>query len=65
MPRLTPRYRDLPRFALRRMDRIAGEVNCFLLVAAIALAMLDFLFAAQKLVDALPPAPVHISVPAP
>ncbi len=49
-------YRDLPRFVFRRMDRIAGELNAFLLVVAIGLAMLDLLYAVQHIVDALPPA---------
>ena len=48
-------YRDLPRFLFRRIDRIAGELNAFLLVVAIGLAMLDLLYAAQHIVDALPP----------
>jgi hypothetical protein len=49
------RYRGLPRFTLRRIDRIAGEVNTLLIVVAIGLAMLDLLYAVQKIVDALPP----------
>ena len=49
------RYRDLPRFVLRRIDRMAGELNAFLVVVAIGLAMLDLAYAAQKFVDALPP----------
>ena len=51
-----PRYRDLPRFMLRRIDRIAGDVNTVLIVIAVGLAMLDLLYAVQKIVDALPPA---------
>ena len=50
------RYRDLPQFVLRRIDRMAGEVNAFLVVAAIGLAMLDLAYFAQKFVDSLPPA---------
>jgi hypothetical protein len=50
------RYRDLPRFVLRRIDHMAGEVNAFLVVVAIGLAMLDLAYAAQKVVDALPSA---------
>lgn len=53
------RYRDLPRFTLRRIDRMAGELNGVLIVVAIGLAMLDLLYLSQKLVDALPPA-VHV-----
>jgi hypothetical protein len=48
-------YRDLPRFVLRRIDRVAGEVNTFLVIVAIGLAMLDLLYAAQRIVDAWPP----------
>jgi hypothetical protein len=48
------RYRDLPRFALRRIDRMAGEVNAFLVVVAIGLAMLDLACLAQEFVDSLP-----------
>ena len=36
-------YRYLPRFVLRRADRLVGEVNAFLVVVAIGLAMLDLL----------------------
>ena len=57
------RYRDLPRFALRRIDRMAGEVNAFLVVIAIGLAMLDLAYLAQQLVDELPA--VRASVPMP
>jgi len=49
------RYRNLPKFVLSRIDRIAGEVNAFLVVAAIGLAMLDLAYLAQKFVDSLPP----------
>jgi hypothetical protein len=49
-------YRDTPRFVLRRLDRIAGEVNTILIVVALGLGMLDLLYALQKFVDALPPA---------
>jgi hypothetical protein len=48
-------YRDLPKFVLRRIDRMAGEVNAFLVVAAIGLAMLDLAYLAQKLAESLPP----------
>ncbi len=57
------RYRDLPQFVLRRIDRMAGEVNAFLVVVAIGLAMLDLAYLAQKLVDELPA--VRASVPMP
>jgi hypothetical protein len=49
-------YRDMPRFVLRRLDHIAGEVNTFLFVVALGLGMLDLLYAMQKIVDAIPPA---------
>ncbi len=49
------RYRDLPRFVLRRIDRMAGDLNAFLIVVAIGLAMLDLAYVAQKVVDGLPP----------
>lgn len=54
--RFRSRYRDFPKFVWRRLDRIAGEVNTFLVVAALGLAMLDFLCLVQKFIDALPPA---------
>ena len=57
------RYRDLPGFVLRRIDRMAGEVNAFLVVIAIGLAMLDLAYLAQQLVDELPA--VRASVPMP
>jgi hypothetical protein len=47
-------YRDLPKFLLRRIDRMAGEINAFLVVAAIGLAMLDLACLAEKFVDSLP-----------
>jgi hypothetical protein len=53
--RLGSRYRDLPKFVWRRLDRMAGEVNTFLILVALALAMLDLFCLAQKFVDALPP----------
>ena len=55
-------YRDLPRFVWRRIDRIAGEVNSFLIVVAIGLAMLDLLYAVQRVVDALPPPVLRMAV---
>ena len=64
MPPFAPRYRGLPRFMLRRIERMAGEINAFLVVVAIGLAMLDLLYAAQKIVDSLPPA-VHVGMHGP
>lgn len=52
--RFGSRYRDLPKFVLRRLDRMAGEVNAFLIVVALGLAMLNLFCLAQKVVDALP-----------
>jgi len=49
-------YRDTPKFMLRRLDRIAGEVNTILFVVALGLGILDLLYALQKIVDAIPPA---------
>ena len=48
-------YRDLLKFVLRRIDRMAGEVNAFLVVIAIGLAMLNLAVLADKLAHALPP----------
>ena len=60
MRRFGPSHRDLPLVVRRRVDRVAGEINTFLVIVAIGLAMLDFLYAAQYLVDALPPSvPSH------
>jgi hypothetical protein len=58
-------YRDLPRFFRRRVERTAGEVNAFLIVVALGLAMLDLLYLAQRFVDALPPAVMQMSPPTP
>jgi hypothetical protein len=57
-------YRDLPRFVLRRLDHIAGEINTVLLVVALGLGMLDLLYAMQKIVDAIPSA-VQAATPNP
>jgi hypothetical protein len=59
---LGPGYRDLPRFVLRRADRLASELNAFLIVVAIGLAMLDLLCLLQRFVEALPPDVVQFSV---
>ena len=55
MRRPVVHYRDTPRFLLRRLDRIAGEVNTVLFVIALGLGMLDLLCAMQKFIDAIPP----------
>lgn len=63
MRRPSVHYRDTPRFMLRRLDHIAGEVNTVLIVIALGLGMLDLLYALQKIVDAIPPA-VQVIAPA-
>jgi hypothetical protein len=55
MRRPVVHYRDMPHFVRHRLDRIAGEVNTILIVVVLGLALLDLLYATQKLVDALPP----------
>ena len=41
---------------LRRLDRVAEELNVFLLVVVLGLATLDFtFFVTEKVVDNLPP----------
>ncbi len=41
---------------LHRLDRVAGDLNVFLVVIALGLATLDFTFlVTQKVVDNLPP----------
>ena len=42
------------RFALRRIDRAAGEVNAFLVAMALGLGMLDLVYTIDKLLAALP-----------
>ena len=51
-------YRSDPKFVLRRLDRVAGHVNVFLTVAAIALGALDLCYAAHKIAAGWP----HIAV---
>lgn len=48
-----PTYRDLPRFMLRRVDRIAAQLNPVLMVVVLALGMLDLLVLLQGIVDGL------------
>jgi hypothetical protein len=40
---------------LRRVDKAAGEINAFLISAALGLGMLDLAYTVEKLVAALPP----------
>ncbi|HEX3862937.1 MAG TPA: hypothetical protein VHY35_14710 [Stellaceae bacterium] len=56
MKRLSPNARISMRGLLRRMDRIAGDLNVLLVVIAIGLATLDFTFlVTQRVVEKLPP----------
>jgi hypothetical protein len=43
------------RVTLRRIDRVAGEVNAFLIAMALGLGMLDLAYTIDKLLAALPP----------
>jgi hypothetical protein len=53
---LSPRSRVLLKETLRRIDRIAGDLNVLLVVVAIGLATLDLTFLlTQKVIDHLPP----------
>ena len=55
MNRLSPRSRVLVKDALRRIDRVAGDLNVLLVVIAIGLATLDVTFLlTQKVLDHLP-----------
>jgi len=60
---LGSRYRDTPKFVLRRIDHMADQVNGFLLVFAIGLAMLDLLYLVQQIIDRLPPGLETLSRP--
>ena len=42
-------------FLLRRIDRVAGGVNAFLIAMALGLGMLDLAYTIDKLLAALPP----------
>ena len=56
MKRLSPQNRLLFKETLRRVDRIAGDLNVLLVVVAIGLATLDMTFLLTKaVVDNLPP----------
>jgi hypothetical protein len=46
---------------LFRLDRIAGELNAWLLAIAIGLGMLDLTVLAVKCIPALPPTPGAVS----
>ena len=54
--RLSPQTRIAVKEAMRRVDRIAADLNVLLVVIAIGLATLDFTFlVTQKVVEKLPP----------
>jgi hypothetical protein len=55
MHRLVPRFGFHARFVLRRIDRVAGEVNAFLIAMVLGLGMLDLACTIDKLLGALPP----------
>ncbi len=56
MNRLSPHNRLLIKEVLRRIDRVAADLNVLLVVIAIGLAALDMIFlVTQKVVDNLPP----------
>jgi hypothetical protein len=56
MNRLSPRSRVSFKETLRRIDRVAGDLNVLLVVIAIGLATLDVTFLlSQKVLDHLPP----------
>ncbi len=55
MKRLSPHTRITMREILRRMDRLAGDLNVLLVVIAIGLATLDFTFlVTQRVIEKLP-----------
>lgn len=54
MRRFVARHWFRAGFALRRIDRVAGQVNAFLLAAALGLGMLDLAYTIDKVVAALP-----------
>ena len=56
MNRLSPHNRLLIKEVLRRIDRVAADLNVLLVVIAIGLAALDMTFlVTQKVMDNLPP----------
>jgi len=56
MHRLSPLNRLAWRSMVRRLDRVAGDLNVLLVVIAIGLATLNMtFFFTQKVVDHLPP----------
>ncbi len=64
MNRLSPRKRLSMKELLRRIDRIAADLNVLLVVIAIGLATLDVTFlVTQKVVDHLPITRVSYDTP--
>lgn len=55
MRRLVFRSDFHARFILQRIDRVAGEINAFLIATALGLGMLDLAYTIDKLLAALPP----------
>jgi hypothetical protein len=47
-------YRNDRKFVLRRLDRVAGQVNVFLTIIAIGLAALNVIYAAHKIATGWP-----------
>ena len=55
MRHVISRYRYRAGFALRRVDKAAGEINAFLTAVALGLGMFDLAYTVEKIVTALPP----------
>ena len=56
LKRLSPRHRITVKEWLRRIDRVAAELNVLLVVIAVGLAALDMtLLLTKQVVDHLPP----------
>ena len=54
MRHVISQYRYRAGFVLRRADKAAGEINAFLIAAALGLGMLDLAYTVDKIVTALP-----------
>ncbi len=55
MRQMISRYRYRAAFALRRIDKAAGEINPFLIAVALGLGMLDLAYTIERIAVALPP----------
>jgi hypothetical protein len=65
MNRFSPHRRPSLRGLLRRIDKVAGDLNVLLVVFALGLAVLDMtFFVAQNVIEELPPL-ASITYPAP